>query len=31
VFPANAPGRWLVDVRTPQGQLLKRMQFIVKD
>lgn len=28
-FPANAPGRWIVDVRTPQGQLLKRMQFVV--
>jgi hypothetical protein len=28
-FPANAPGRWIVDVRTPQGQLLKRMQFFV--
>jgi hypothetical protein len=31
VFPANAPGRWIVDVKTPQGQLLKRMQFVVKD
>ena len=29
LFPANAPGRWTVDVRTPQGQLLKRMQFVV--
>ena len=29
-FPANAPGRWIVDVRTPQGQLLKRMQFKVQ-
>lgn len=29
-FPANAPGRWIVDVRTPQGQLLKRMQFVVQ-
>ncbi|HEY0682002.1 MAG TPA: DUF5924 family protein [Steroidobacter sp.] len=29
-FPANAVGRWIVDVRTPQGQLLKRMQFIVQ-
>jgi hypothetical protein len=29
-FPANAPGRWIVDVRTPQGQLLKRMQFFVQ-
>jgi hypothetical protein len=31
VFPANAPGDWTVDVKTPQGQLLKRMQFVVKD
>lgn len=29
-FPANAQGRWIVDVRTPQGQLLKRMQFTVE-
>ena len=29
-FPANAPGRWIVDVRTPQGQLLKRMRFVVR-
>lgn len=29
-FPANAPGRWIVDVRTPQGQLLERMQFFVQ-
>jgi hypothetical protein len=29
-FPANAQGRWIVDVRTPQGQLLKRMQFFVQ-
>lgn len=29
VFPANAQGRWIVDVRTPQGQLLKRLQFRV--
>jgi hypothetical protein len=28
-FPANAQGRWIVDVRTPQGQLLKRLQFFV--
>jgi hypothetical protein len=28
-FPAGAQGRWTVDVRTPQGQLLKRMQFVV--
>lgn len=31
IFPANAPGRWIVDVRTPQGQLLTRMRFTVKD
>ncbi len=31
LFPANAPGRWIVDVRTPQGQLLKRLQFLVTD
>lgn len=31
LFPANAPGRWTVDVKTPQGQLLKRMQFVVTD
>jgi hypothetical protein len=31
LFPANAPGRWIVDVKTPQGQLLKRMRFTVKD
>lgn len=30
IFPANAPGRWIVDVRTPQGQLLRRMRFTVK-
>ncbi|MBM0106899.1 DUF2914 domain-containing protein [Steroidobacter sp. S1-65] len=29
-FPANALGRWIVDVKTPQGQLLKRMQFTVQ-
>lgn len=29
-FPADALGRWIVDVRTPQGQLLKRMQFFVR-
>jgi hypothetical protein len=28
-FPANSKGKWFVDVLTPQGQLLKRMQFIV--
>ena len=30
VFPADAQGQWIVDVRTPQGQLLKRMQFRVE-
>lgn len=29
-FPEDARGRWTVDVVTPQGQLLKRMQFTVK-
>lgn len=29
IFPAEAAGRWIVDVRTPQGQLLKRMRFVV--
>lgn len=29
-FPANAQGRWTVDVKTPQGQLLKRLQFVVQ-
>lgn len=29
-FPANSDGRWTVDVKTPQGQLLKRMQFVVQ-
>jgi hypothetical protein len=29
-FPANADGRWTVDVKTPQGQLLKRLQFDVQ-
>ena len=29
-FPAHADGRWTVDVRTPQGQLLERMQFDVQ-
>lgn len=29
-FPAEATGRWIVDVRTPQGQLLKRMRFVVQ-
>ena len=29
-FPADSKGRWVVDVLTPQGQLLKRMQFVVR-
>jgi len=29
-FPADAQGRWIVDVRTPQGQLLERMRFVVQ-
>lgn len=29
-FPANAQGRWIVDVKTPQGQLLRRMRFVVQ-
>jgi len=29
VFPSNAAGQWVVDIRTPQGQLLKRMRFSV--
>lgn len=28
-FPADSQGMWLVDIRTPQGQLLKRMRFDV--
>ena len=28
-FSADAQGKWIVDVRTPQGQLLKRMRFRV--
>jgi hypothetical protein len=28
-FPEDPRGRWTVDVETPQGQLLKRMQFTV--
>nr|WP_298723363.1 DUF2914 domain-containing protein [uncultured Steroidobacter sp.] len=31
LFPANAQGRWIVDVKTPQGQLLERMRFVVMD
>ena len=29
-FPEDAQGQWIVDVRTPQGQLLKRMHFSVE-
>lgn len=29
-FPAHSLGRWTVDVKTPQGQLLKRMRFVVR-
>ena len=29
VFPQDALGRWTVDVRTPQGQLIERMRFTV--
>lgn len=28
-FPADAQGAWTVDVKTPQGQLLKRLHFKV--
>ena len=30
-FPADSLGRWTVDVLTPQGQLLKRLEFVVVD
>ncbi len=30
VFPADALGRWTVDLLTPQGQLLKRLDFVVR-
>lgn len=30
-FPEDSRGRWTVDVETPQGQLLKRLQFTVSD
>lgn len=29
VFPSDAQGQWIVDIRTPQGQLLKRLRFKV--
>jgi hypothetical protein len=31
VFPEDSGGAWTVDVLTPQGQLLKRLQFVVVD
>jgi Family of unknown function (DUF5924)/Protein of unknown function (DUF2914) len=31
IFPNDARGRWIVDVKTPQGQLLKRLQFSVTE
>jgi hypothetical protein len=30
-FPQDAGGAWIVDVLTPQGQLLKRLRFFVSD
>jgi hypothetical protein len=30
VFPADAVGAWTVDLLTPQGQLLKRLRFVVE-
>jgi hypothetical protein len=29
IFPKDARGRWIVDIKTPQGQLLKRLRFLV--
>ncbi len=29
IFPADARGKWTVDILTPQGQLLKRLRFTV--
>lgn len=29
IFPDDAPGKWTVDILTPQGQLLKRLSFFV--
>lgn len=29
LFPADSRGKWRVDILTPQGQLLKRLQFTV--
>jgi hypothetical protein len=30
VFPEDATGRWVVDVLTPQEQLLERLEFVVE-
>jgi hypothetical protein len=30
VFPQNAPGRWTVDILTPQRQLLQRLRFEIE-
>jgi hypothetical protein len=30
VFPVESLGRWTVDVLTPQGQLLERLEFVVE-
>jgi hypothetical protein len=30
VFPKDATGRWVVDVLTPQEQLLERLEFVVE-
>jgi hypothetical protein len=29
-FPANSQGRWRVNLRTPDGQLISRMDFVVE-
>jgi hypothetical protein len=29
LFPSDGRGQWIVDVKTPQGQLLKRLRFSV--
>jgi hypothetical protein len=31
LFPEDAAGVWIVDVRTPQEQLLRRLRFSVED
>lgn len=28
-FPKDSRGKWTVDILTPQGQLLKRLRFVV--